>query len=329
MGHSVGQLLEYCNFNDVALHFFNQIKLAFLRLLLYRRHRYCTFSFIQGPVQDNSQIVYFLFAVLFIFIGSLFFMDLLVGVLFMNYHEAEAKIRPKTLSNKQINWKNLQKLIVTEDPCFELFLAPSNRPRRFLFEFVSHKYFEIFIALVIIANILVMTISDDDIPLSTAETLTMLNSVFSYVFITELILKLIAYGKSYFLSGWNIFDFFVVSASVFDIILQYSGASSGQTSAITILPQIARIFRVMRITRLLRMVKSFKGLQKLIETFVFSLPAIGKGLMILLLYLFISSILASNLMGTISYDYGGNMNDLINYSTFHKALTTLFINLTG
>jgi len=50
------------------------------------------FSFIDGtedgPVKDSSQIVYFLFAVLFIFIGSLFFMDLLVGVMFLNYHEA-------------------------------------------------------------------------------------------------------------------------------------------------------------------------------------------------------------------------------------------------
>ena len=82
-----------------------------------------------GSVKDNSQIVYFLFAVLFIFIGSLFFMDLLVGVMFMNYHEAEAKIRPKTLSNKQINWKNLQKLIVSEDPCFSLYLPPPNKIR--------------------------------------------------------------------------------------------------------------------------------------------------------------------------------------------------------
>jgi len=96
-----------------------------------------------------------------------------------------------------------------------------------LFEFVAHKYFELFIALVIVANILVMTISDDDISASMTATLTMLNSVFSYIFITELTLKLIAYGKSYFLSGWNIFDFFVVSASVFDIILQYSGVSNG------------------------------------------------------------------------------------------------------
>lgn len=86
---------------------------------------------------------------------------------------------------------------------------------------------------------------------------------------------------------------------------------------------------MLRITRLLRMVKSFKGLQKLIETFVFSLPAIGKGLMILLLYLFVSSILASNLMGNIASDFGGNMNQVLNYGTFFNAFETLFVNLTG
>lgn len=80
--------------------------------------------FIKGPVKNSSQLFIFIYAVLFIFIGSLFFMDLLIGVMFMNYHEAEAKIRPKILTDKQINWKNLQKVIVSEDPCFKLFLKP-------------------------------------------------------------------------------------------------------------------------------------------------------------------------------------------------------------
>ena len=156
----------------------------------------------------------------------------------------------------------------------------------------------------------------------------MLNSLCSYIFICELSLKLIVYQKAYFLSAWNIFDFAVVSASILDIVLQYSGLSSG-SSSFSILPQIARIFRVMRITRLLRLFKSFKGLQKLIETFVFSLPMIGKGLAFLLLYLFINSILASTLMGGIEKDYGGIMGDQINYWNFHTSLQTLFINLTG
>jgi hypothetical protein len=49
-------------------------------------------------------------------------MDLLVGILFMNFHEAEQKIRPKLLTDKQINWQNLQKIIVEENPAFELYL---------------------------------------------------------------------------------------------------------------------------------------------------------------------------------------------------------------
>lgn len=77
-------------------------------------------------------------------------------------------------------------------------------------------------------------------------------------------LKLSAFGKAYFLSGWNIFDFFVVMASILDIILDQTGTSNDQSNAIAILPQIARIFRVLRVTRLLRMFKRFKGLQKLI-----------------------------------------------------------------
>ena len=72
------------------------------------------------------------FSFVIIFVCSYFFMDLLVGVLFMNFHEAEQKIRPKKLSDKQINWKNLQKIIVEEDPCFELYLKPQNPVRAFV-----------------------------------------------------------------------------------------------------------------------------------------------------------------------------------------------------
>lgn len=62
------------------------------------------------------------FVVAVIFVCSYFFMDLLVGVLFLNFHAAEKKMRPEALTDKQVNWKNLQKLIIEEDPCFELYL---------------------------------------------------------------------------------------------------------------------------------------------------------------------------------------------------------------
>jgi hypothetical protein len=153
-------------------------------------------------------------------------MDLLIGVLFSNYHEAEARISPQTLSDKQINWKNLQKLIIEENPAFQLYISPEDPIRKFLFNLVSTKIFEIGIAAIIIFNIFVMALNNDDIPKSQVELLTSLNSVCSFIFISELGLKLITFGRAYFLSVWNIFDFFVVSASVLDLILHYSGVGS-------------------------------------------------------------------------------------------------------
>ena len=47
-----------------------------------------------------------------------------------------------------------------------------------------------------------------------------INLVFTIIFIVESSIKIIAYGmKGYFYSGWNKFDFFVVSTSILDIVL--------------------------------------------------------------------------------------------------------------
>ena len=49
--------------------------------------------------------------------------------------------------------------------------------------------------------------------------LSNLSIIFTIIFIIEMILKFIAFGKTYFNFGWNKFDFFVVCAGIFDIIL--------------------------------------------------------------------------------------------------------------
>lgn len=95
---------------------------------------YYVYTFIDsdesGPVENKNQLMYMLFSVVIIFVCSYFFMDLLVGVLFMNFHEAESKIRPQTLTDKQINWKNLQRIIIDEDPCFQLYMKPEHPFRK-------------------------------------------------------------------------------------------------------------------------------------------------------------------------------------------------------
>ena len=55
--------------------------------------------------------------------------------------------------------------------------------------------------------------------------LEVVNYVFTAIFVSEALLKLIAFGTSYFKTSWNIFDFIVVCASLFDIILNFMSAS--------------------------------------------------------------------------------------------------------
>ena len=43
--------------------------------------------------------------------------------------------------------------------------------------------------------------------------------IFTVIFIIEMVLKLVAFGGTYFNYGWNKFEFFVVCAAIFDIIL--------------------------------------------------------------------------------------------------------------
>mmetsp|Transcript_25092 Transcript_25092/g.33647 ORF Transcript_25092/g.33647 Transcript_25092/m.33647 type:complete len:83 (+) Transcript_25092:380-628(+) len=47
----------------------------------------------------------------------------------------------------------------------------------------------------------------------------LLNYVFTTIFIIEACLKIFVFGFAYFKTSWNKFDFFVVIASIFDIIL--------------------------------------------------------------------------------------------------------------
>ena len=41
--------------------------------------------------------------------------------------------------------------------------------------------------------------------------------VFSSIFILEAVLKLIGFGKFYFMNGWNVFDLVIVVASIVDM----------------------------------------------------------------------------------------------------------------
>jgi len=109
----------------------------------------------------------------------------------------------------------------------------------------------------ILLNILSMALTFENQSASYSTILDGVNYFFTTVFFIESSLKIVAMGfKAFWMSGWNKFDFFVVSASIGDILIGFLFTSGG-ASFLRIGPQLARVVRVLRVSRLLKLVKSF------------------------------------------------------------------------
>ena len=81
---------------------------------------------------------------------------------------------------------------------------PDHKFRRIIWKFSRNFYFESFIMMCIIFNIVTLAMSYETAPTLYNTILTDINLFFTVVFIFEAFLKLLAYGaKGYFLDGWN------------------------------------------------------------------------------------------------------------------------------
>eukprot|EP01006_Ploeotia_vitrea_P048081 TRINITY_DN67195_c4_g2_i1.p1 TRINITY_DN67195_c4_g2~~TRINITY_DN67195_c4_g2_i1.p1 ORF type:complete len:577 (-),score=35.41 TRINITY_DN67195_c4_g2_i1:23-1753(-) len=107
---------------------------------------------------------------------------------------------------------------------------------------------------------------------------------------------------------WNRFDFVVVTVSVFGLIFNAGGGASA--------------FRALRVLRVLRVIKSAKGLQHLLKTLVFSLPAMYNITALLFVVFFVFAILGMGLLGHVA------RSDLltahVNFESFPTTMLTLY-----
>ena len=97
-----------------------------------------------------------------------------------------------------------------------------------------------------------------DIDEATYDTLTQMNDVFTWIFIVEMALKLLARGpKKYAKEPMNLLDGGVVILSIVELVMGLLGGGSGTGSLQAFRTvRVFRTFRVLRVTRILRALKS-------------------------------------------------------------------------
>ena len=83
---------------------------------------------------------------------------------------------------------------------------PTNFIKKKIFRFINSSFFEVFIMLLIIGNMLIMAIECDDSSLAYNQALSQIGLFFTSVFIIEAVIKIFVLGiVNYLKNDWNKF----------------------------------------------------------------------------------------------------------------------------
>ena len=166
--------------------------------------------------------------------------------------------------------------------------------------------FNLAIFVVILANAVVLGLETyPRVVREAGELLRTLNDVFLAIFVVELAIRLAAYGsrpQDFFRSGWNVFDFLVVGASL----------APG-------LRENALLLRLVRLARILRVVRLLPDLRVLTMAIGRSIPGVLSLTVLALLVVFIYGMVG----WTIFNEHAPEQ-----YGTIGEAMLTLFVALT-
>eukprot|EP00435_Cladocopium_sp_Y103_P034293 s1325_g8.t2 len=175
-----------------------------------------------------------------------------------------------------------------------------------------------------------------------------IGQVYNFLFLVELILRLVGLGPTLFFKGeswaWNCMDLLIVGSAIFETLVQitmtliYAGAppSTGVESLSNLrVIRIVRITRLVRLTRVARITRFIKALRTLVSSIVFTLKSLiwATVLLCLIIYgfgivftqaavMFVASSTESPPMETLDGIY-------LYWADLPTSMLTLFMSITG
>lgn len=165
--------------------------------------------------------------------------------------------------------------------------------------FVDHPAFSRTIMLLIVINAVLIGLETYPTIYTPNEALFKLFDIaLLSIFTIEIILKLLVEKGSFFKSGWNVFDFIIVSLS-----LVFMGSS------------FVSVLRILRVLRVLRTISAFPSLRRLVNALFLSLPAMISTLFLMMILFYIYGIVGTFYFGSASPEY---------FADLQSSLLTLF-----
>ncbi|XP_055858616.1 sodium channel protein 60E isoform X2 [Episyrphus balteatus] len=274
--------------------------------------------------QREANLYAYIYFVIFIVCGSFFTLNLFIGVIIDNFNMLKKKyeggVLEMFLTESQKHYYTAMKKLGRKKPQ-KVIKRPFNHFLAMFYDLSNSRRFEIAIFVLIFLNMLTMGIEHYNQPHAVFFILEVSNAFFTTVFGLEAIVKIIGLRYHYFTVPWNVFDFLLVLASIFGILMEDIMID------LPISPTLLRVVRVFRIGRILRLIKAAKGIRKLLFALVVSLPALFNIGALLGLITFIYAILGMSLFGHVKLQ--GALDDMVNFQTFGRSMQLLFRLMTS
>ncbi|KAM9572879.1 sodium channel protein type 5 subunit alpha-like [Guaruba guarouba] len=302
------------NFDNVGMGY-----LALLQVATFKGWMDIMYAAVDSrEINDQPQFEAFsamyMYFVVFIIFGSFFMLNLFIGVVISNFNEQRKKISGKDLflTEEQKKYYNALKKLGSKKPQKPI-PKPLNMFQGLLFDMVSHKAFDITVAVFICLNMVVMMAESKQE--NVKNVLNNINRFFVAVFTGECVIKILALRHYFFTCGWNIFDLAVVIISLIS-----TGLAEGFHSLFS--PTLLRIFRLARIGRILRLIRQARGIRALLFALLMSLPALFNIGLLLFLVMFIYAVVGMTNFACLGWE--GGIDNLFNFQTFDSSILCLF-----
>eukprot|EP00756_Hemistasia_phaeocysticola_P019108 Hpha_TRINITY_DN15640_c10_g1::TRINITY_DN15640_c10_g1_i1::g.97884::m.97884 len=273
----------------------------------------------EAPERDTNRFVG-IFFIVFVVVGSFFILNLFVGFVIFNFEQVKKEADTSLVTEGQQLWIETQRMMLNFTPSVKMEKRDGRLAKK-AHAFALSTQLEFFIGVCIMLNVAVMGLEFKGMSADWELGLEITNGMFSGIFLLEAMVKLFAFGVSYFHDSWNRFDFSLVLLSVFQLLFLLL------QSGLPIKGGILRVFRVFRIMRILRLVKSAKDVRILLETVWYSLPQIANIGAFMGLLGFIFAVLGVNLFAKVKR--GEYLTYHANFETFPRALLMLTRIMTG
>lgn len=269
----------------------------------------------KGPSSNNNKWTSYLFFFGFILIGVMFFLNLFMGVIFSNFLRAQRRTNNRNLNNNQYKYLQIVESILDIQPY--LYVRPLHGFKRFCYDFINGKIFEIIVFLYTTFYLCLLAFYKDSLYHNYIEIVRVSSITMACLINIEFITKIICLGGKGFLSSkWNRLEIFVLITFNANMLLSYLINNHIDLK----LGVVNKILWLTRMIVFCKIYQKFYFFRKLVRVLKFSFS-----LFVNLAFLFVLMILIYGLIGFSMYSSIEKGYVIGPYLNFQNIIGSMFL----